>query len=186
PVTEYEDETEEEESTRTDDDVTFLDMSEILSAENEVDGQLCLPPHHRCASHTSNIISTSDVEKYLTFHAESKAVYRSNTAKCTVLWTKSSRVLREYQFLHEYRTFMKSLTAALDILQGDCPYGTLLPTLKVLMQKTLAVKDSLSRMTAGLPDTIVRVCSTSKLLKISYITQFLYIEQYIQYRGKKD
>ncbi|XP_047242658.1 uncharacterized protein LOC124881166 [Girardinichthys multiradiatus] len=194
--------------------VTFLDMSEILAAEKEVDGQLCLPPHHRCASHTINIISTSDVEKYLTSHAESKAVYRSSTAKCTALWTKSSRstlaseaveevskrkflvptstrwnsffdavkriaeipmselntlctklgvkcfIDREYQFLHEYCTFMKPLTAALDILQGDCPYGTLLPTLEVLMQKTLAVKDSLSRMTAGLPDAIVQAIQT--------------------------
>ncbi|KAL3980934.1 C-X-C chemokine receptor type 3 [Sarotherodon galilaeus] len=52
---------------------------------------------------------------------------------------------------------MKPLTAALDILQGDCPYGTLLPTLEVLMQKTQAVKDNLSRMTAGLPDAIVHM-----------------------------
>ncbi|KAK0143440.1 hypothetical protein N1851_018415 [Merluccius polli] len=92
PVTESDDETEEEESTPTDDDdVTFLDLSEILSAENESDGQLSLPPHHRCASHNINIISTSDVEKYLTTNAEIKAVYRSSIAKCTALWTKSSR-----------------------------------------------------------------------------------------------
>ncbi len=214
PVTESDDETEEGESTPTDDDedVTFLDLSEILSAEDESDGQLSLPPHHRCASHTINLISTNDVEKYLTSNAESKAVYRSSTAKCTALWTKSSRSTlasetveevskrkllvptstrwnsffdavnriaeipmselntlctklgvkcfkdKEYQFLHEYCTAMKPLTAALDILQGDCPYGTLLPTLEVLMQKTLAVKDTLSRMTAGLPDAIVQVC----------------------------
>ncbi|KAJ8370259.1 hypothetical protein SKAU_G00102870 [Synaphobranchus kaupii] len=214
PVTESDDETEEEESTPTDADVTFLDLSEILSAENESDGQLSLPPHHRCASHTINIISTSDVEKYLTSNAESKAVNRSSTAKCTALWTKASRSTlasetveevtkrkllvptstrwnsfydavkriaeipmnelntlctklgvkcfkdKEYQFLHEYCTAMKPLTAALDILQGDCPYGTLLPTLEVLMQKTLAVKDTLSRTTAGLPDAIVQAIQT--------------------------
>ncbi|KAJ7986767.1 hypothetical protein DPEC_G00331800 [Dallia pectoralis] len=55
---------------------------------------------------------------------------------------------------------MKPLTVALDILQGDCHYGTLLPTLEVLMQKTLAVKDALSRMTAGLPDAIVQAIQT--------------------------
>ncbi|CAI5670818.1 unnamed protein product [Oreochromis niloticus] len=55
---------------------------------------------------------------------------------------------------------MKPLTAALDILQGDCPYGTLLPTLEVLMQKTQAVKDDLSRMIAGLPDAIVQATQT--------------------------
>uniref|UniRef100_A0A3Q2PK85 BED-type domain-containing protein n=1 Tax=Fundulus heteroclitus TaxID=8078 RepID=A0A3Q2PK85_FUNHE len=176
----------------------------------EDDGQLCLPPHHRCASHTINIISTNYVEKYLTSNAESKALYRSSIAKCTAFWTKSSRSTlasetveevskikllvptstrwnsffdavnriiempmseldmlctklgvkcfkyKEYQFLHEYCSFMKLMTAALDIVQGDCPYGTLLPTLEVLMQKTLAVKDTLSRMTAGLPDAIVK------------------------------
>ncbi|CAL8342181.1 unnamed protein product [Arctogadus glacialis] len=63
---------------------------------------------------------------------------------------------KEYQFLHEYCTAMKPLTAALDILQGDCPYETLLPTLEVLIQKTLAVKDAFSRMTAGLPNAIVQ------------------------------
>ncbi|XP_030578927.1 uncharacterized protein LOC115775864 [Archocentrus centrarchus] len=55
---------------------------------------------------------------------------------------------------------MKPLTVALDILQGECPYGTLLPTLEVLMQKTLAVKDTLSRMTAGLPHAIVQAIQT--------------------------
>ncbi|KAK0155357.1 hypothetical protein N1851_002314 [Merluccius polli] len=217
PVTESDDETEVGESTPTVDDVTFLDLSEILTAEDESDGQLSLPPHHRCASHTINLISTNDVDKYLTSNAESKAVYRSSTAKCTALWTKSSRSTlasetveevskrkllvptstrwnsffdavkriaeipmselntlctklgvkcfkdKEYQFLHEYCTAMKPLTAALDILQGDCPYGTLLPTLEVLMQKTLAVKDDLSRMTAGLPDAIVQTCFASVL-----------------------
>uniref|UniRef100_A0AAZ1X2X1 BED-type domain-containing protein n=1 Tax=Oreochromis aureus TaxID=47969 RepID=A0AAZ1X2X1_OREAU len=203
----------QEESTPKDDDVTFSDLSEILSAENESDGQLSLPPHRRCASHTINIICTHDVEKHLTTNAESRAVYRSSTAKCTALWTKSSRSTlasetveeiskrklliptstrwnscfdavkriaeipmgelntvctklglkcfkdQEYQFLHEYCMAMK-LTAALDILQGDCPYRTLLPTLEVLMQKTQAVKDALSRMTAGLPDAIVQAIQT--------------------------
>lgn len=213
PVTESDDETEEGESTPTNDDVTFLDMSEILSAVDESECQLSLPPHHRCASHTINLISTNDVDKYLTSNAESKAVYWSSTAKCSALWTKSSRSTlasetveevskrkllvptstrwnsffdavkrvaeipmcelntlctklgvkcfkeKEYQFLHEYCTAMKLLTAALDILQGDCPYGTLLPTLEVLMQKTLDVKDAPSSMTAGLPDAIVQVFS---------------------------
>lgn len=47
---------------------------------------------------------------------------------------------KEFWFLHEYCTAMKPLATALDILEDDCPYGTLLPTLKDLMQKTLAVK----------------------------------------------
>lgn len=65
---------------------------------------------------------------------------------------------REYLFLQEYCTVMKPLTVALDILQGDeCTYGALLPRLTSLMSKTLALKDDLSRMTASLPDVIVKV-----------------------------
>ncbi|KAK1904276.1 Zinc finger BED domain containing protein 4 [Dissostichus eleginoides] len=68
---------------------------------------------------------------------------------------------REYQFLKEYCTVMKPLTVALDILQGDeCTYGALLPTLTSLMSKTLALKDDLSRMTASLPDVIVKAIKT--------------------------
>lgn len=77
---------------------------------------------------------------------------------------------KDHQFLHEYIT-MKPLTAALDILQwGNCSYGALLPTLKVLTAKTITLKESLSRMTADLPDIIVKVCSyISYLLVISWI-----------------
>jgi len=66
---------------------------------------------------------------------------------------------REYQFLKEYCALLKPLAAALDILQGedDCYYGTLLPTLEILMSKLLALKDGLSQMTAGMPDAIVQV-----------------------------
>uniref|UniRef100_A0A3Q4GWT6 HAT C-terminal dimerisation domain-containing protein n=1 Tax=Neolamprologus brichardi TaxID=32507 RepID=A0A3Q4GWT6_NEOBR len=238
PVTESDDETEEEESTPKDDDVSFSDLSEILSAKNESEGQLSLPPHRRCASHTIKIICTRDVEKHLTTNAERRALYRSSTAKCTALWTKSSRSTlasetveeiskrklliptstrwnsffdavkriaetpmgelntlctklglkcfkdQEYQFLHEYCMAMKPLSVALDILQGDCPYGTLLPTLGVLMQKTQAVKDALSRMTAGFPDAIVQVRSILKLVKCFCFIQFTNMEQNINYHCK--
>lgn len=49
------------------------------------------PPHHRCASHTANLISCSDVEKWLPSRPDIKAVYRSATSKCTALWNKASR-----------------------------------------------------------------------------------------------
>ncbi|CAM4635836.1 unnamed protein product [Leuciscus chuanchicus] len=65
---------------------------------------------------------------------------------------------REYQFLKDYCAVSKPLAAALDILQGedDCYYGTLLPTLEILMSKLLALKDGLSQMTAGMPGAIVQ------------------------------
>lgn len=61
---------------------------------------------------------------------------------------------------------MKPLTVALDILQGEenCYYGTLLPTIEVLMWKLLEIKEGLIIAT-GLPDAIVQVrniCQYSK------------------------
>uniref|UniRef100_A0A8C1MFN9 BED-type domain-containing protein n=1 Tax=Cyprinus carpio TaxID=7962 RepID=A0A8C1MFN9_CYPCA len=50
---------------------------------------LLSPPHLRCASHTLNLISTVDIEKWLT--VTNKTIYRSATAKCSALWTKASR-----------------------------------------------------------------------------------------------
>uniref|UniRef100_A0A3B3SK52 BED-type domain-containing protein n=1 Tax=Paramormyrops kingsleyae TaxID=1676925 RepID=A0A3B3SK52_9TELE len=123
-------------------------------------------------------------------NTNTRAVYRVSIAKCTALWTKASRstvasehvedvsqrkllvpsstrwnsffeAVSKNQFLMEYCTAMKPLTAALDILQGDnCSYGALIPTLEVLMTKTLSTKDTLSRMTAGLPDVIVKAIQT--------------------------
>lgn len=186
-------------------EVTFTDVAEALSTGS--DETFSLPPHLRCASHTLNLISKNDLEKWLTSNSDCKAVYRSAFAKCTALWTKTSRstvasdqvedVLkrkliiptatrwnsthdalsliteipvrdlntifsrlglkgiaeREYQFLKEYCAVTRPLAAALDILQGedDCYYGTLLPTLEILMSKLL------SQMAAGMPGAIVQV-----------------------------
>ena len=65
---------------------------------------------------------------------------------------------REYLFLKEYGNVLKPLTVALDILQGEdnCYFVTLLPTLEILMSRTLALRDDF-RMTASLPDVIVQV-----------------------------
>ncbi|KAK0143398.1 hypothetical protein N1851_018469 [Merluccius polli] len=44
----------------------------------------------RCASHTLNLISCTDIDKWL-LSKPTKAIYRSATAKCTALWSKTSR-----------------------------------------------------------------------------------------------
>uniref|UniRef100_A0A8C6Q7X7 HAT C-terminal dimerisation domain-containing protein n=1 Tax=Nothobranchius furzeri TaxID=105023 RepID=A0A8C6Q7X7_NOTFU len=82
----------ESESEKEDDEEepTFTDVINVLSAPS-TEGQVSLPPHYRCASHTINLISTSDVEKHLNSSAETKSVYRSSMAKCSALWTKASR-----------------------------------------------------------------------------------------------
>ena len=199
-------------------EVHFTDIQSVLSADDE-DAQagLCvLPPHNRCAAHTLNLIAINEVHKWLATNPESRAIYRSATAKCSSLWTKASRSTvaaecveevsdkklivptvtrwnsffdayarvtemsltdinelctrfqmkrmndREYQFLKEYCAIMKPFTAALDILQGEdtCFYGTLQPTLEVLMAKTLTMKNGLSPMTTGLPEIIVGAIKT--------------------------
>lgn len=71
--------------------ITFTDLTEALSTETHGgDVRFTLPPHW-CALHTINLISTGDVEKYLSSSADTKAVYRSSIAKCTALWTKTSQ-----------------------------------------------------------------------------------------------
>uniref|UniRef100_A0A8C1KYA6 BED-type domain-containing protein n=1 Tax=Cyprinus carpio TaxID=7962 RepID=A0A8C1KYA6_CYPCA len=193
-----------------DDEVTFTDVGQALSSES--DGQFTLPPHLSCASHTLNLVSRNDVEKWLTTKSESKTIYRSVIGKCSGLWTKASRsrvaselvedvikgklvvptatrwnsfhdalsrisqialtdlntlcnqmgikciTEKEYHFLKEYCAILKPLSTALDILQGEDHYyyGTILPTLEVLMSKTLALQSGLSAMTSGLPDAIVK------------------------------
>ncbi len=69
---------------------------------------------------------------------------------------------KEYQFLWEFCIVMKSLTDALDILQGQyhCYYGILLHTLEVLMSKTFSLKAGLSRLATWLPNVIVHVSQT--------------------------
>lgn len=53
---------------------------------------------------------------------------------------------------------MKPLTVSLDILQGEdnCFYGTLLPTLKTLISKTLDLKTGL-QILGDLPEAVVNV-----------------------------
>jgi KRAB domain-containing zinc finger protein len=70
-------------------EVVFEDVSEDLTkAEDSLEYHL--PPHHRCAAHSLNLVSTVDAEK-----AEENPVYkrlsRATFAKCQSLWNKSSR-----------------------------------------------------------------------------------------------
>uniref|UniRef100_A0A8C2BY08 Uncharacterized protein n=1 Tax=Cyprinus carpio TaxID=7962 RepID=A0A8C2BY08_CYPCA len=74
-----------------DDDVTFIDLHDALQDMNVEEDVVTLPPHHRCVSHTANLISCSDVDKWLLSRPDIKAVYRSATSKCTALWNKASR-----------------------------------------------------------------------------------------------
>lgn len=87
PVDDSESEEEDE------DEVTFTNVDAALQANEEEDEDvvITLHPHQRCASHTLNLISCTDIDKWLLSKPETKAVYRSSTAKCTALWNKASR-----------------------------------------------------------------------------------------------
>ena len=82
----------ESDSEEDEDEVTFRDIDDALHATaDDPDVVITLPPHKRCASHTLNLISCTDVDKWLLSQPATKAVYRSATAKCTALWNKTSR-----------------------------------------------------------------------------------------------
>uniref|UniRef100_A0A3P9JZ87 HAT C-terminal dimerisation domain-containing protein n=1 Tax=Oryzias latipes TaxID=8090 RepID=A0A3P9JZ87_ORYLA len=90
PPPESDEDEKEEEEEEEQEDVLFTDIAEALTSVSD-EGHITLPPHYRCASHTINLISTSDVEKYLTTSPTTKSVYRVTIAKFTALWTKASR-----------------------------------------------------------------------------------------------
>uniref|UniRef100_A0A3Q3GFB7 HAT C-terminal dimerisation domain-containing protein n=1 Tax=Labrus bergylta TaxID=56723 RepID=A0A3Q3GFB7_9LABR len=88
------------------DEVTFTNISDALQTpvvfdddDNEV--VITLPPHQRCASHTLNLVSCTDVDKWLLSTPGTKAVYRSATTKCTGLWNKASRSTVAAETVHD-------------------------------------------------------------------------------------
>ncbi len=84
---------EESDSEDDEDEVAFTDINDALHATDDNDGDvlITLPPHKRCASHTLNLISCTDIDKWLLSKPATEAIYRSATAKCTALWSKTSR-----------------------------------------------------------------------------------------------
>ena len=77
-----------------DDEGTLLviDVEKILLETASQMKDSYLPKHMRCASHTFNLIATSDVSHIIKNNCGSyKGLYRSAMAKCSRLWTNVSR-----------------------------------------------------------------------------------------------
>ncbi|XP_067267095.1 zinc finger BED domain-containing protein 4-like [Chanodichthys erythropterus] len=71
------------------DDVQFADVSAVLQEEEE-ELNFFLPPHHRCAAHTLNLIATTDLDKAAS-QGVSRKLYRSAMSKCAAIWNKAHR-----------------------------------------------------------------------------------------------
>lgn len=77
------------------DEVTFMNINDVLQNsvgdDDNDDDVVNLPPHQKCALHTLNLVSCTDVDKWILSRPETNAIYRSATTKCTALWNKASR-----------------------------------------------------------------------------------------------
>ena len=63
-----------------------------LNSENDLTQlEHKLPLHERCAAHTLNLVSSSDIDESLSTSTLSKNIYRSSITKCTALRKKASQ-----------------------------------------------------------------------------------------------
>ena len=80
-----------DESGDDEDEVTFMNINDVLQNDDDDDVVVILPLHQRCGLHTLNLVSCAYADKWILSRPETKAIYRSTTMKCTALWNKASR-----------------------------------------------------------------------------------------------
>lgn len=67
----------------------MLKINNILN-EDDLDSVFRLPPHHRCASHTLNLVATKDSEKAMLDPSYKKQM-RITFSRLQSLWNKQDR-----------------------------------------------------------------------------------------------
>lgn len=97
-------------------EVEFKDLHSLLLTAEDEDaqaGRCVLPPHHRCSSYTLNLIANNEIDKWLSTDPESRVVYRSATAQCSALWTKTST-----KHKHKYKSQNTNTKATTEVHQN--------------------------------------------------------------------
>ncbi|XP_025266661.1 uncharacterized protein LOC112638708 [Camponotus floridanus] len=140
----------------------FHNLSDLLiTNEESLDKEdITLPPHHRCVSHTLNLIAVKDSERALendpTYKKKWNSTFDSTYQLVTLLKDSSDKINHcldyfnlqrlinnDVKFLDEYCQVMEPLARALDILQSDVGMymGYLLPVLSSLQEKLKNIKN---------------------------------------------
>lgn len=90
PLPEVCDEPRNENDSEDDDDIQPADIAAILTGVDDTDSGIYLPPHHKCAAHTLNLIGSTDADKALTNAAYSR-IHHGSFGKCQALWNAVHR-----------------------------------------------------------------------------------------------
>lgn len=83
-------------------EVELIEISDVLNEQTtfETDSPYSLSPHHRCASHTLNLIATKDSENAMSDPIYKKKL-RSTFAKMRALWNKQERTSLIADTIHD-------------------------------------------------------------------------------------
>lgn len=80
----------EGQSSDSDDELQELSF-ETLNSEGDHEKYLPLPKHYRCASHTLNLLATSDANSVINSNASLRTKHEKVLKKCSILWNKASK-----------------------------------------------------------------------------------------------